>query len=274
MFRKLPVKLFGTLIPALFYVSAAFPTRFAAADELTYAEFKKVCQDCLAKKSVPYVEVRIDIRGNKIAANVELVVAPSMMMGDTQQNPIATLRETQVGIEALRNFANKLERRKAFWGPYLNTAEVVMASALGELQKPQLNLDEKTRLAEQTQHKVVRLFGRAIQTYAKANGLHQVAEAPAPPMVHFKVEARPSDRTVELILEGDYILWKHGILGAGTASIDDSMLWKPLPPDEVSTYGVFYYRLVRTENGKKVSDRFDLRRKRDITTPQETIVFD
>ncbi len=234
---------------------------------IEYGRFKKICQDGIAKKTMPTVPVQITITGDTVTSNLNIVIGGRP---GQKPHPITVLRTTQLGIESLRIFANELERRRVFWAPHLQAAEGVVAEALGKVQNPRLDAGQRLRAAEEARKKVTEIFQGAIKSYADSTGRKFKGLVSTAPSIRFNVKTNPSGLTVDLLLVGDYILLSE--LDPG-ASIDESPLWLSLPASEPAwAYGVYFYRFRR--DGTIVPPTFSMERVKDITSQQDSILFE
>jgi len=279
----LPHLLFRTRILAVGSALAvvAVCCQGAAAAELTYPQFKRVCRRGVADKTVPVFEVEVMLTPEFVESNIGMVVNPSL--STAADHPISVLRQTQVGIESLRQYAGEARwrvarRRMNFWATHLRDADRIVADALRQVQQQNINNDAKLTLARKAQSDVIDEFENALQRYAGQTGRKYEYGAPCalPPEIHFTAKTDPPDRAVQLLLLGDYILWREGEIDTQAKTIDESTLWANLEMPEAAAYGVFYYRLVETRDRRKYATPFDRLRRKDIIREQNdgVIIFD
>jgi len=244
------------------------------AQELSYGNFRELCRQGMRNKTMPLLEVHVLVTSTVVGSNIGIVFNPPLTL--KPEHHITILRETQVGIESLRGFADQSLRRRIFWGPEITKSETIVADALHKLQQPSMDNAAKLKLARDAQQAVIAQLTGALNSYAKQTGRTVATAAPASPEIHFTATTKPPERGVQLLLLGDYILWQSGTLDTQAKTIDESTLWAELNMPEAVAYGIFYYRLVETHDGVKRATPFDRLRRKDIIQEPSTgmIVFD
>jgi len=221
------------------------------AQPLTHASLKKICRDGVRKHTLPYTEVRIRMGPGFISDNLHSVIPP---MGVTiPDHPIAVLRSTQVGIEALRLFSEQSDSRTRFWSSHLRAADSKVALSLRKVQQGNLSPEEKLKTAQATLRTVYRIFDDAIAKYAADTGRRRSQLATLPAMISFQVVTKPKDANVEILLLGDYLALREQ--NASRVAIDSSLMWRPLSKPSAREYGIYYYRLVTGENQRQPFDK-------------------
>jgi hypothetical protein len=246
----------------------------------SYEQLRDTLRRAVRNKEVPMTEFFF-VGGPQFASsNISSVIKPLGQDND-QMSGEDILRTTLIGIACIQQDPSSSDPMNVFSKEAFANCDEILKAAFDQIAS-QGDQQQGRLLAMQAQARAREILGKSMGDWARRNNKKLFEEATMPKMVSFNVRTPKGFDGVQVLLAADKaVQLKNGgfpvrpVNDAGRRFLSNTVRWTPLPAQNATAYGRYYYRFVKSVNGRLEPEAFDENRVVLITSspPNNELLF-
>ncbi len=246
----------------------------------SYEQLRDTLRRGVRNKEVPMTEFFFNDGPQFASSNISSVIKPLGQDND-QMSGEDILRTTLIGVACIQQDAASSDPMNVFSNEAFASCDEILKAAFDQIAS-QGDQQQKRLLAQQAQSSVREILGKSMGDWARRNNKKLTEKATMPNMVSFNVKTPNGFVGVQVLLATDKaVQLKNGgfavrpVDDAGRRFLSNNVRWTLLPAQNATAYGRYYYRFVKSVNGRLEPEAFDENRVVSITAtpPNNELLF-